>query len=88
MVSMTIRMWEEEEAAIQGLANHMDCTRQEIDTGLAANPTGGCRGICSGDGATRLQCHRYSREELLPPEYNKANSVEDHQMMLEEQIAA
>lgn len=97
MVSMTIRVSEEEEAAIQDLANHMDCTRQEIlhdlvteylipawqrirqeDAGAPDEEAG-----LSGSGATSAKERRYF---LLNT--NKANSVQDHQMMLEERVAA
>ncbi|WP_040239305.1 hypothetical protein [Chromohalobacter japonicus] len=97
MVSMTIRVSEEEEAAIQDLANHMDCTRQEIlhdlvaeylipawqrirqeDAGAPDEEAG-----LSGSSATTAEERRYF---LLNT--NKANSVEDHQMMLEERVAA
>ncbi|MCK0770303.1 hypothetical protein [Chromohalobacter canadensis] len=97
MVSMTIRVSEEEEAAIQDLANHMDCTRQEIlhdlveeylipawqrirqeDAGTSNQEAG-----LSGSSAIATQGKNYY---LLNT--NKANSVEDHQMMLEEQVAA
>ncbi|MFS8150147.1 hypothetical protein [Vreelandella titanicae] len=97
MVSMTIRVSEEEEAAIQDLANHMDCTRQEIlhdliseylipawqrirqaDAGMSDEEAG-----LSGASPSTAEGRRYY---LLNT--NKANSVEDHQMMLEEQVAA
>ncbi|WP_431025632.1 hypothetical protein [Halomonas sp. H5] len=97
MVSMTIRVSEEEEAAIQDLANHMDCTRQEIlhdliaeylipawqrirqeDAGSADEEAG-----ISGSNPAAAKGKRYF---LLNT--NKANSVEDHQMMLQEQVAA
>lgn len=97
MVSMTIRVSEEEEAAIQDLANHMDCTRQEILHDLIAEylipawqqirqedagAPDGEAGL-SDSSATTTEGSSYF---LLNT--NKANSVEDHQMMLEEQVAA
>ncbi|WP_438765348.1 hypothetical protein [Kushneria sp. TE3] len=97
MVSMTIRVSEEEEAAIQDLANHMDCTRQEILHDLIAEylipawqrirqedagENDEESGLSSSSGASTEGKSYY----LLNT--NKGNSVEDHQMMLEEQVAA
>lgn len=96
MVSMTIRVSEEEEAAIQDLANHMDCTRQEILHDLIAEylipawqlirqEDAGAdeeSGLSSSSGTSTEGKSYY----LLNT--NKGNSVEDHQMMLEEQVAA
>lgn len=97
MVSMTIRVSEEEEAAIQDLANHMDCTRQEILHDLIAEYL-----IPAWQRIRQEDAGASDDEEGLPGSSaavtegrscyllntNKANSVEDHQMMLEEQVAA
>ena len=97
MVSMSIRVSEEEEAAIQDLANHMDCTRQEILHDLVAEyliPA--WQKIREDDADASDEESDSSEADSLASQggryfmlnTNKGNSVEDHQMMIEEQVAA
>lgn len=97
MVSMTIRVTEEEEAAIQDLANHMDCTRQEILHDLIAEylipawqriRQEDARADDEEPGLSSTSGGNAKGRSYYLLNTNKANSVADHQMMLEEQVAA